>query len=98
MHTLQRNGTQSVIQIVTHSARPPRAGPVTHDRTSETEYGECRSFGNELPSLSSGQRSIPNGTADITHVADDVTSSQASITNAKWGGRVIPMPRWRKSL
>ena len=36
------------------------------------------SFGNELPSLSSAQRSFPSGTASITHVADDVTSSQTS--------------------
>eukprot|EP00966_Prymnesium_polylepis_P256917 5934502-Prymnesium_polylepis.1 len=29
------------------------------------------SFKNELPSLSSAQRSTPNGTAGATHVADD---------------------------
>eukprot|EP00966_Prymnesium_polylepis_P217595 5036009-Prymnesium_polylepis.1 len=29
-------------------------------------------------SLSTAQRSIPNGTAGIAHVADDVTSSQTS--------------------
>eukprot|EP00966_Prymnesium_polylepis_P010462 241374-Prymnesium_polylepis.1 len=48
------------------------------------------SFGNELPSLSgtlysgSAQRSIPNGTARIAHVADDVTSSQTSGHLAKY--------------
>jgi hypothetical protein len=42
------------------------------------EYGFTGSFGNELPSLSSAQRSIPNGTAGATHVADDVTSSQTT--------------------